>query len=69
MGTTSAPPVGLAIVRVWLEDEHPAPLRASVTTIDDVATSPSDTVGWSGSDVDALLAHLRAWLDGWLTRS
>ena len=69
MGTTSAPPVGLAIVRVWLEDEHPAPLRASVTTIDDVAAPASDAVDWSGSDVEALLAHVRAWLDGWLARS
>ena len=45
MGTTSAPRVGLAIVRVWLEDD------------------------WSGSEVDAVLAHLTAWLDSWLARS
>jgi hypothetical protein len=68
MGTTSAPRVGLAIVRVWLEDEHPSPLRARVTTIEDLAGT-AGAVDWSGSEVDAVLAHLTAWLDSWLARS
>ena len=68
MGTTSAPRVGLAIVRVWLEDEHAAPLRARVTTIEDLA-GIAGAVDWSGSEVDAVLAHVSAWLDSWLARS
>src|SRR5918999_909559 len=37
MRTTSAERVGLAIVRVWLEEDPTCSLRARVTTIDDVA--------------------------------
>ena len=68
MGSTSAPRAGLAIVRGWIEDEHPSPLRARVTTIDDLAGT-GGVVDWSGSEADAVLAHLAAWLDAWLARS
>jgi hypothetical protein len=66
MGTTTGQRVGLAMVRVWREDEHPFPLRARVTTIEDVAQPGAGAVDWSGSESDAVLAHLRAWLDRWL---
>lgn len=69
METTSDQRVGLAIVRVWLEAGHPSPVRARVTTITDVAVPAPDAVEWSGSEGDAVLAHLRAWLDGWLAGS
>jgi hypothetical protein len=69
MRTTSGQRVGLAIVRVWLEADHPSPLRARVTTIEHIAGPADDAVEWSGSEVDAVLVHLRTWLDGWLPES
>jgi hypothetical protein len=58
----------LAIVRVWLEDGHPSPLRARVTTIDDITGPPSESADWSGGEAEAVMAHLHAWLDAWLAR-
>jgi hypothetical protein len=69
MRTTSGERVGLAIVRVWLEDDPTCALRARVTTIDDVAKPAGGVVEWAGSDADAMLAQLRAWLDAWLAGS
>lgn len=69
MGTTSGQRVGLAIVRVWLERDHPSPLRARVTTIEHIAGPADDAAEWSGSEVEAVLVHLRTWLDDWLAAS
>jgi len=69
MPTTSGPRVGLAIVRVWLEDGHPSPLRARVTTIDDITGPPSESTVWSGGEREAVLAHVDAWLASWVAGS
>jgi hypothetical protein len=69
MRTTSGERVGLAIVRIWLEEDPTCSLRARVTTIDDVADPAGGVVEWAGSDGDAMLAQLRAWLDEWLAGS
>jgi hypothetical protein len=69
MPTTSGPRVGLAIVRVWLEDGHPSPLRARVTTIDDITGPPSESAVWSGGELEAVLAHVHAWLASWVAES
>jgi hypothetical protein len=65
MRTTSSRRVGLAIVRVWLEEDPACSLRARVTTIDDVAGPAAGGVDWAGCDGDAVLAQLRAWLEDW----
>jgi hypothetical protein len=54
---------------VWLEDDHPSPLRARVTTIEHIAEPATAAVEWSGTEVDAVLDHLRTWLDRWLAES
>lgn len=64
MHSTSGQRVGLAIVRVWLEDDPECSLRARVTTLDDVA-GPAG-VDWASCDRDAVLDQLRTWLDEWL---
>jgi hypothetical protein len=61
--------VGLAIVRVWLEDDPTCSMRARVTTIDDIAEPAAGVVEWTGSDGDAMLAQLRAWFEQWLAGS
>jgi hypothetical protein len=37
--------------------------------IQDITGPAADAIDWSGGEVDAVLAHLRAWLDGWLSES
>ena len=69
MRTTSGERVGLAIVRIWLEEDPTCSLRARVTTVDDVTGPAGGAVEWAGSDGDAVLAQLRAWLDQWLAGS
>jgi hypothetical protein len=66
MRTTSAERVGLAIVRVWLEEDPACSVRARVTTIDDVAGPAAGVVEWTGCDGDATLERLRAWLEEWV---
>lgn len=69
MRTTSAERVGLAIVRVWLEEDPTCSLRARVTTIDDIAGPAAGVVEWAGRDRDAVLAQLGTWLEEWLAGS
>ena len=69
MRTTSGERVGLAIVRVWLEEDPTSSLRARVTTIDDIAGPAAGVVEWAGRDRDAVVAQLRAWLEEWLAGS
>ena len=69
MRTTSGQRVGLAIVRVWREEDPTCSLRARVTTIDDVAGPAAGVAEWAGYEADAVLAQLRAWLEEWLAGS
>ena len=69
MGTTSGERVGLAIVRVWLEEDPTCSLRVRVTTIDDIAGPAAGVVEWAGCDREAVIAQLGTWLEEWLAGS
>jgi hypothetical protein len=55
---------GLAILRVWVEEEGQPP-RARLTTIDDLGQAADATVVWRGAAPDAALEQVRAWLEAW----
>ena len=55
---------GLAILRVWREDET-TEVRARLTTVDDVAPGQAPALEWTGAGILAVTGELRAWLARW----
>lgn len=55
---------GLAILRVWREDET-TEVRARLTTLDDVALGQATALEWTGAGILAVTGEVRAWLVRW----
>lgn len=63
MGADAPPPVGLLVVRVWLEGQPPA-LRARITTTVDVEAGGQQST-YAG-EAEEVVQVVRDWLDGLL---
>jgi hypothetical protein len=55
---------GLAILRVWREDET-TDVRARLTTVDDVVPGEATAREWTGVGILAVTGEIRAWLERW----
>jgi hypothetical protein len=55
---------GLALLRVWVEQDSPE-VRARLTTVDDVSHTRRKTVRWTGAGTEQIVAALRSWLEEW----
>jgi hypothetical protein len=55
---------GLALLRVWVEDESPE-VRARLTTLDDVSNKRRRTVRWTGAGTAQIVAEVQSWLEEW----
>lgn len=55
---------GLAILRIWVEDES-RQVRARLTTVDDVAAAAPSRTRWTGAGTDAVVQEVRSWLEDW----
>lgn len=55
------PPVGVLVVRAWVEPGSTAPLRATIRRTTDTAAGFTDEL--SVSDAAAVTDAVRAWLD------
>jgi hypothetical protein len=56
----------MAIVRVECEIAEPLRLLLRVTTVDDVTARTTAPEAAPFDDVDAVLEHLRRWLEQWV---
>ena len=61
MRPADPPATGVLVVRAWLEEHPSAPLRAIVTTVDDLSGDEPASQLTVGS-IDEVCQHVRAWL-------
>jgi hypothetical protein len=58
---------GVMIIRVWLEPDHPRPLRATLTSTVDVADG--EETRRSAASVETVCDGVREWLEEFLEPS
>ena len=58
---------GMAILRVETELVDSAPVLIRIVTVDDVNAAEPPPSGEPFASVDAAMAHLRGWLETWVT--